>query len=63
MIKRSARVRLHDMLATLDGAAEIMHGVTFEAYKANFEKRMALERCVEVVSEASRQIPEDFLRI
>ena len=60
MIKRSTRIRLADILATLDGAADLTVGVTFEDYKANFEKRMALERCVEIVSEASRHIPESL---
>ena len=58
MIKRSARIHLQDILETLDGAHEIMKGVSLEAYKSSFEKRKALERCVEIVSEASRHIPD-----
>ena len=58
MIKRSTRIRLEDILETLDGAGEIIDGVDFEAYKGNFEKRKALERCVEIVSEATKHIPE-----
>lgn len=58
MIKRSTRIRLEDILETLDGAQELMKDISFEQYKADFEKRMALERCVEIISEATRHIPE-----
>ena len=60
MIKRSTRIHLEDILETLDGAQDIMKDVSFEAYKSNFEKRRALERCVEIISEASRHIPEEL---
>ena len=60
MIKRSTRIHLEDILETLDGAQEIMRGVSFESYKFSFEKRKALERCVEIVSEASRHIPDEM---
>ena len=58
MLKRSTRIHLQDILETLDGAQEIMKGVSLEDYRGNFEKRKALERCVEIVSEASRHIPD-----
>lgn len=58
MIKRSIRIRLEDILETLDGAHEVMEGVSYEQYRISFEKRMALERCVEIVSEAARHIPD-----
>ena len=60
MIKRSTRIHLEDILETLDGAQDIMKDVSFEAYKSNFERRRALERCVEIISEASRHIPEEL---
>ena len=59
-MKRSIRIRLEDILQTLDGSQDLMEGVSFEDYQINFEKRMALERCVEIVSEATRHIPESL---
>ena len=60
MVKRSVHVRLTDMIETIDGAGEIVTGLTFEGFKASFEKRKAIERCIEIVSEASRHIPDDL---
>lgn len=57
MIKRTQIVRLRDILDAFDGATEMMSGVEFEQYRSDFKLRMALERCVEIVSEASRHIP------
>ena len=60
MVKRSIGVRLRDMLRSIDGAMEIIDGVDLASYRKSFFKRMAIERCVEIVSEASRHIPEDM---
>jgi len=57
VIKRTQLVRLRDMLDAIDGVAEMMSGVAFEAYRSDFKLRMAVERCVEIVSEASRHVP------
>lgn len=58
MIKRSVRVRLEDMLEAIDGCVELVRGKSFEDYQRNFGLRRAVERCVEIVSEASRHLPE-----
>jgi uncharacterized protein with HEPN domain len=57
VIKRTQIVRLRDILDAIDGATEMISGVEFEQYRSDFKLRMALERCVEIVSEASRHIP------
>ena len=59
MIKRSVRVRLSDMLAAIDGALEIVESRTFDDYQRTFMVQKAIERCVEIVSEASRHIPDE----
>lgn len=58
MIKRSVRVRLEDMLEAVDGTLAIVDGLTFDSYQQSFATRKAVERCVEIVSEASRHLPE-----
>jgi uncharacterized protein with HEPN domain len=60
MIKRSVGVRLSDMLAAIDGALEIVQDRTFNDYQSNFMVQKAIERCVEIVSEASRHLPEEL---
>jgi uncharacterized protein with HEPN domain len=57
VIKRTQLVRLRDMLEAIDGVAEMASGVAFADYRDDFKLRKAVERCVEIVSEASRHIP------
>lgn len=57
MVKRSARIRLSDMLEAIDGAAEIVEHLAYSDYQRQFATRKAIERCVEIISEASRHIP------
>ena len=56
MAPRSQLVRLSDILDNIDAVAEI-DGVHFEAYRRDLKLRRAIERCVEIISEASRHIP------
>lgn len=58
MIKRSQLVRLRDMLEAIDGVAEMTAGIDLADYRRDFKLRKAVERCVEIVSEASWHIPE-----
>lgn len=58
-MKRSAIARLKDMLRAIDAAAEMCDGVDFATYRSDIKLRFAVERCVEIVSEASRHVPEE----
>ena len=60
MAKRSVRVRLTDMLEAIDGATDIVSGMSFIQYQRNYATRKAVERCVEIVSEASRHLPDNL---
>ncbi len=60
MIKRSIVVRLRDILGVVDETVEIVEGMTFDDYQRKAVVRRAVERCVEIVSEASKHIPEDL---
>jgi uncharacterized protein with HEPN domain len=59
MAKRSVRIRVHDILEAIDGAKEILDGRDFPGYQKSFPARKGVERCVEIISEASRQLPSD----
>lgn len=58
-MKRSVIARLQDMLVMIDAAAELIEGCDFAAYRSDLKRKLAIERCVEIVSEASRHIPAD----
>ena len=58
-MKRSAVIRLHDILAAIDAAADMTAGRDFGAFRSDIQLRYAIERCIEIVSEASRHVPAD----
>jgi uncharacterized protein with HEPN domain len=60
VIKRSHLVRLRDILETIDAVGQMMAGVDFAGYSRDYKLRRAIERCVEIVSEASRSIPNEL---
>ena len=48
------------MLESIDAVVEMTVNVEFAEYGRDFKLRRAVERCVEIVSEASRHIPADL---
>ena len=58
MIKRPHLIRLRDILENIDAVIEMTAGVEFTEYRRDVKLRRAVERCVEIVSEASRKIPD-----
>jgi uncharacterized protein with HEPN domain len=61
VIKRSELGRLRDILEDIEAVGEMMADVDLAAYRRDYKLRRAVERCVEIVSEASRNIP-DYLK-
>jgi uncharacterized protein with HEPN domain len=59
-VKRPQLVRLHDILEAIDGVAEMLGEVGFDACRRDLKLKRAIERSVEIVSEASRHIPESW---
>jgi uncharacterized protein with HEPN domain len=60
MAARDPRPRLHDILEAIAGVREAVGGMSLEAYAAGWTTRRAAERAVEIISEASRHIPESM---
>jgi len=54
------RTRLFDILEAIDAVAEIVTGFDLLSYSADYKARRAVERCVEIISEATRHIPSDL---
>jgi uncharacterized protein with HEPN domain len=52
--------RIRDMLETIDELEHATAGKTFEDYQRDWLLRKAAERGVEIISEASRHLPEDL---
>ena len=57
MAPRSQFVRLSDIRDNIDAVAEMIEGLDLAAYQRDTKLRRAVERCVEIISEASRHIP------
>ncbi len=57
-MKRTAVARLIDIREMIDAVTGMIDGVDFGAYRADLKLRLAVERCIEIVSEASRHISE-----
>ncbi len=57
-MKRSHLARLADILDPVDSVADMMVDVDFASYRTDRKLRRAVERYVEIVSEAARHIPE-----
>ena len=49
--------RLNDILDAVQNVQQFAAGRSFEDYRTNIMLRLAIERCIEIVSEASRHIP------
>jgi uncharacterized protein with HEPN domain len=47
-------------LRAIDGGAEPIRGIDFATFQANFQMLRTLERCIEIVSEATRHVPDDI---
>lgn len=62
MAPSSVRVRITDMLDAIATTEDLIGGLTFETYTslALRGQRRGVERCIEIVSEASRHIPHEL---
>src|SRR5580700_12297665 len=58
MVTRSPLLRIHDMLESIRGIEKAIAGKTFRDYERSWVLRSALERGVEVISEASRHLDQ-----
>lgn len=59
MARKVAHV-LHDILEAIERVEEITRGKSLEAFEANWQLRWLVQRAIEIISEASRAIPDDL---
>lgn len=58
--QRSAAPRLSDIREAINGIRDTVAGLDFEAYCSSWQQRRAVERGIEIISEASRHLPADL---
>jgi uncharacterized protein with HEPN domain len=59
-MKDAVRIALEDILAAITEAEGFIEGKDFAGYLNDVRTRRAVERIVEIVSEASRRIPNEL---
>jgi uncharacterized protein with HEPN domain len=59
-VKRSVRLRLHDILEAIEGIESTAAGMSFAEYEQSWQARRAVERGIEIISEASRHVPDEL---
>lgn len=57
---RSPAPRLADIREAIDGIRDTVSGLDFDRYCASWQSRRAVERGIEIISEASRHLPTDL---
>jgi uncharacterized protein with HEPN domain len=50
---------IEELLDYIEQASTYARGMTFEQYSSDRKTQRAVERCIEVISEASRHIPDE----
>lgn len=60
MIKRTIIIRLQDIVAAIDEIGDYLDPPDYSAYEQDGRTRRAVERCIEIISEAVRHIPREM---
>lgn len=60
MPTRETDAALYDILETIHEIEALVHDTSFETFNASWVIRRAVERGIEIISEASRRIPDEM---
>ena len=60
MAERKISLRLADMVEAIERIRLLMTGVSLDAFERDWEKCWLVERGMEIVSEASRHLPDEL---
>ena len=60
MIERIVSPRLADIIEAIERIRHVLDGVSLTTFELDWEKRRLVERGLEVISEASRHLPDDM---
>lgn len=59
-LRRTLFLRLHDIIEAINQAQAIVADMEFEAFSQDRLRQLAAERTIEIISEASRYLPEEM---
>jgi uncharacterized protein with HEPN domain len=59
MRSQTFRFRLDDIVVEIATVTQVLAGQNFESYCRDRPTRRTVERCIEIISEASRHIPDE----
>jgi|ERR1700680_4601471 uncharacterized protein with HEPN domain len=57
---RVASPAIHDILETIGRVQSKIAGMTFAEFEADWEFRFVIQRAIEIISEATRRIPDEL---
>jgi uncharacterized protein with HEPN domain len=60
MLSKSAAAALRDMAHHIELASQFAAGLDYETFREDLRTVYAVTRCLEIISEASRRLPEDL---
>jgi uncharacterized protein with HEPN domain len=60
MTAQSAIARLSDILEAIENISTLTTDVSLEEFEGDWQKRWMVERGIEIISEASRRLPDDL---
>jgi uncharacterized protein with HEPN domain len=60
MLSKTALAALRDIAHHIDLAATFAAGFDYDTFRADLRTVYAVTRCLEIISEASRRLPNDF---
>lgn len=59
MVRRIGHV-IHDILEAIERVEEVTRGKSLDEFQASWQLRWLVQRAIEIISEASRAIPDDL---
>lgn len=60
MVAKSPYVRLRHILENIDGIIAATRGMTQQEINGDFLVMRAVERCIQIISEAAKELPPDM---
>ncbi len=57
---RSVLLRLTDIRTAITGIEDLVAGASYDRFAENWGMQRAVERALEIISEATRHIPDDY---
>jgi uncharacterized protein with HEPN domain len=60
MAKRSVALRLEDMIEASERVRSVLGDLSIETLEADWQRHWLLQRGIEIISEASRHLPQDM---